>query len=98
MMTSTLSVSTGRVNLPHHSTDRAALDFPDLEEGRPPVGIRSWQSSGGRFLHPTVQIVPVDFVKRLGTGRPGWFVESVHVPIGRRIELQFRGPVHLLEM
>jgi AraC family transcriptional regulator len=69
-----------------------------LEEIRPLVGIKSWQPSGGGFLHPTVQIVPVDFVKRLGTGRPGWFVESVHAPIGRRIELQFQGPIHLLAM
>ena len=98
MMTSTPSVSPGRVNSPHGGTDRAAIDFRDLEEIRPLVGIKSWQSSGGGFLHPTVQIVPVDFVKRLGTGRPGWFVESVHAPIGRKIELQFQGPVHLLAM
>ena len=98
MMTSTLSVSPGKVNSPDGSTDRAEVDFRDLEQIRPPVGIKSWQSSGGRFLHPTVEIAPVDFVKRLGTGRPGWFVESVHAPIGRRIELQFQGAVHLLAM
>src|SRR5260370_29686457 len=98
MMTSTASVSHGRADSPHGGTDRAAIDFRDLEEIRPLVGIKSWQSSGGAFLHPTVQIVPVDFVKRLGTGRPGWFVESVHAPIGRGIELQFQGPVHLLAM
>jgi len=98
MMTSTPSISTGEVNSPDCSTDRAEVDFRDLEQIRPPVGIKSWQSSGGRLLHPTVQIAPVDFAKRLGTGRPGWFVESVHAPIGRRIELQFQGPVHLLAM
>lgn len=97
-MTSTPSVSPERVNSPHDGTDRTAIDFRDLEEIRPPGGIKSWQSSGSGFLRPTVQIVPVDFVKRLGTGRPGWFVESVHAPIGRRIELQFQGPVHLLAM
>jgi AraC family transcriptional regulator len=97
MMTSTLSVSPGKVNSPDGSTDRAEVDFRDLEQIRPPVGIKSWQSSG-RVVHPTVQIAPVDFVKRLGTGRPGWFVESVHTPIGSRIELQFQGPVHLLAM
>jgi AraC family transcriptional regulator len=98
MMTSTPSVSPGRVNSPDGGTDRAEVDLRDLEQIRPPVGIKSWQSSGGRFLHPSVQIAPVDFVKRLGTGRRGWFVESVHAPIGRRIELQFQGPVHLLAM
>jgi AraC family transcriptional regulator len=98
MMTSTPSISTGEVNSPDCGTDRAEVDFRDLEQIRPPVGIKSWQSSGGRLLHPTVQIAPVDFAKRLGTGRPGWFVESVHAPIGRRIELQFEGPVHLLAM
>jgi AraC family transcriptional regulator len=98
MMTSTPSVSPGMANSPNGGTDRAEVGFRDLEHIRPPVGIKSWRSSGGWFLHPTVQIAPVDFVQRLGTGRPGWFVESVHVPIGRRIELQFQGPVHLLAM
>ncbi|SHG96243.1 helix-turn-helix domain-containing protein [Bradyrhizobium erythrophlei] len=98
MMTSTPSVSPGRVNSPDGGTDRAEVDFRDLEQIRPPVGIKSWQSSDDRFLHPTVQIAPVDSVKRLGTGRPGWFVENVHAPIGRRVELQFQGPVHLLAM
>jgi len=98
MMTSMPSVGPGSVNSPHGGTDQAAIDVRDLEETKPLVGIESWQSSGGRFLHPTVQIVPVDFVKRLGTGRPGWFVESVHAPIGKGIELQFRGPVNLLAM
>src|SRR5216684_519595 len=98
MMTSTPSVGPGKVNSPQDGTDQAAIDFRDLEEIRPLVGIKSWQSSGGGFLHPTVQIAPVDFVKRLGTGRPGWFVESVHAPIGKEIELQFQGPVHLLAM
>jgi AraC family transcriptional regulator len=98
MMTSTPSVSPGRVNSPDGGTDRAEVDFRDLEQIRPPIGIKSGQPSSGRRLHPTVQIAPVDFAKRLGTGRPGWFVESVHAPIGRRIELQFRGPVHLLAM
>jgi AraC family transcriptional regulator len=98
MMTSTPSVSPRRVNSPDGGTDRAEIDLRDLEQIRPPVGIKSWQSSDDRFLHPTVQIAPVDSVKRLGTGRPGWFVESVHAPIGRRIELQFQGPIHLLAM
>jgi AraC family transcriptional regulator len=98
MVTSTPSVSPERANLPDGGTDRAAIDFRDLGGIGPPVGIKSWQSNGGGLLHPTVQIVPVDFVKRLGTGRPGWFVESVHAPIGRRIELQFQGSVHLLAM
>jgi AraC family transcriptional regulator len=98
MMTSTPSVSPARGSSPDGGTDRAEVDFRDLEQTRPPVGIKSWQPSGGRLLHPTVQIAPVDFVKRLGTGRPGWFVESVHAPIGSRIELQFQGPVHLLAM
>jgi len=98
MMTSTPSVSSERVNSPHDGTDRAAMDCRHFEEIRPPVGIESRKSSSGAFLHPTIQIVPVDFVKRLGTGRPGWFVESVHAPIGRRIELQFQGAVHLLAM
>src|SRR5258706_13810342 len=96
MMTNTPSASPGRVDSPHGGSDRAAIDFRDLEEIRPLVGIKSWQSSGGGVFHPTVPILPVGFLKRLGTGRPGWFVESVHAPLGGGIELQFQGPVHLL--
>jgi AraC family transcriptional regulator len=95
---STPSISPGKVYSTDGDTDRAEVDSRDLEQIRPPAGIKSWQSSSVRFLDPTVQIAPVDFVKRLGIGRPGWFVESVHAPIGRRIELQFQGPVHLLAM
>src|SRR5258708_17527418 len=93
MTTSTPSGSPGRVNSPDGGTDRAAIDFRDLEEIRPLVGIKSWQSSGGGFLHPTVQIVPGDFVKRLGTRRPGWFRESVHAPIGRGSRIHIQSPV-----
>jgi AraC family transcriptional regulator len=96
MITSSPSVGPGRVNSPHVGTDQP--DLRDLEEIRPLIGIKSWQSGGGGFLHSTVQIEPSDCVKRLGTGRPGWFVESVHAPIGKGIELQFQGPVHLLAM
>ncbi|MGX9430914.1 MULTISPECIES: helix-turn-helix domain-containing protein [Bradyrhizobium] len=98
MMTSTPSVNPERVNSPHGGTDRAAIDFRELEEIRSPVDIKYWQSLGGGFFDPTVQIAPVDFVKRLGTGRPGWFVESIHAPIARKIECQFQGPVNLLVM
>ena len=96
--TSTPSISLGRIYSPNGGTDRAEADSRDLEQIRPPADSKSWQLSGGRFLDRTVQIAPTDFVKRLGTGRPGWFVESVHAPIGRRIEFQFQGPVHLLAM
>jgi AraC family transcriptional regulator len=95
MMTSASSGTPGRI---HGSANQAGIDLLDLEEIRPPVDIKSCPSSGGGLLHPTVQIAPVEFVKRLGTGRPGWFAESIHAPIGRTIELEFQGPVHLLAM
>ena len=95
MMTSASSGRPGRI---HGSANQAGIDLLDLEEIRPPVDIKSCPSSGGGLLHPTVQIAPVEFVKRLGTGCPGWFAESIHAPIGRTIELEFQGPVHLLAM
>jgi AraC family transcriptional regulator len=74
-----------------------AIDLRDLREVGPPGDVKSCQSSCG-FLHPTVQIAPVELIKRLGTGRPGWFVESIYAPIGRRLEFRFQGPVHVLAM
>src|SRR5262245_60647655 len=53
-------------------------------------------SLGGNPFHPTVQIAPTGQVKRLGTGWHWWFSESIHVPIGSRIEFRFQGPKHLL--
>jgi AraC family transcriptional regulator len=55
--------------------------------------------SVGRIVHnPTVEITPVERVKRLGTGCHWWFSETVHVPIGSTIEFRFHGPTHLLAL
>jgi len=90
MIVSTSSVSPRRINSPHDGADQAAIE--DLEEIESPGEIKFCQSSCG-FRHPTVQIAPVEFIKRLGTGHSSWFVESIDVPIGRRVEFQFQGPV-----
>jgi AraC family transcriptional regulator len=97
MVASSSSVSPGTINAPHGDANQATIDPRDLREVGPPGDVKSCQTSCG-FLHPTVQIAPVEFIKRLGTGHPGWFVESIHVPTGRRIEFRFRGHVHLLAM
>jgi AraC family transcriptional regulator len=98
MMTSASSERPARISSPHGGASHTAIDLRDLEETRPPADIKSCPSSDNRLLHPTVQIAPVEFVKRLGTGCPGWFAESIHAPLGRTIELEFQGPVHLLAM
>src|ERR1700746_241828 len=98
MTTSASSRRPGSVNSLPCSSNQAAIDLRALKEIKRPVDTKSCPSNGSRLLHPTVQIAPVELVKRLGTGRPGWFVESIHAPIGRRIELEFQGPVHLLAM
>jgi AraC family transcriptional regulator len=53
-------------------------------------------SSIGVVVRSTVKITPAEPVKRLGTGWHWWFSESVHVPIGQKIEFFFRGSAHLL--
>ena len=98
MMTSASREGPERISSPHGSANQPAIDLRDLRAIRRAVDIKSCASSGSRLLHPTVQIVPVELVKRLGTGCLGWFVESIHAPIGQRIELEFQGPVHLLAM
>ncbi|SIO65499.1 AraC family transcriptional regulator [Bradyrhizobium erythrophlei] len=98
MMTSASSERPARIGSPDGGTSHTAIDLRDLEETRPPIDIKSSHSSDNRLLHPTVQIAPIEFVKRLGTGCPGWFAESIHAPLGRKIELEFQGPVHLLAM
>jgi AraC family transcriptional regulator len=44
----------------------------------------------------TVEIYPIDAVKRHSTGRYGIVVESMYAPIGSRIQIQYNGPMHLL--
>ena len=98
MTTSALSERPGRVSAPNGGSHRAAIDYQILGEIRRSVGIRSCPSSLVRLLHPTVQIAPAELVKRVGTGCPGWFVETICAPIGSRLEFEFQGPVHLLIM
>ncbi|WMT77034.1 AraC family transcriptional regulator [Bradyrhizobium sp. Ash2021] len=47
-------------------------------------------------MNPTVKITPAESIERFGTGCHWWFSESVHVPIGCKIEFLFQGPLHLL--
>jgi AraC family transcriptional regulator len=86
------------MSLPYRGANHTAIDLRDLEQARPRVDVKSVPSRDSRLVHPTVQVAPVEFVKRLGTGCPGWFAESIHAPLGTKIELEFRGPVHLLAM
>jgi len=95
MVVRTSSVSTGMISAPHDGANQAAIDLRDQSAIEQPGGLRSCQSSCG-VVHPTVRIAPVEFIKRLGIGLPGWFVESIHAPIGRRMEFRFQGHVHLL--
>jgi AraC family transcriptional regulator len=62
------------------------------------AGADSRKSVGTIGFHPTVKITPAEPVKRLGTGWHWWFSESVHVPIGSKIEFHFQGPRHLLAL
>ncbi len=89
MIVSTSSVSPRRINSPHDCADQAAIE--DLEEIESTGEIKFCQSSCG-FRHPTVQIAPVEFIKRLGNGHSSWFVESIDVPIGLRRVRKHRRP------
>ncbi len=55
-------------------------------------------STGKIGFHSVVKITPAELVKRLGTGRHWWFSESIHVPIGSKIEFRFQGSTHLLAL
>jgi AraC family transcriptional regulator len=96
MIVGVSSQSPGRINAPYDGENQTAIDRRELKEIRDPGELKSGQSSCG--FHPTVEIAPVEFIKRLGIGQPGWFVESIHAPIGRKMEFRFQGGVHLLTM
>ena len=56
----------------------------------------SLSTACGFVFHPIVKIIAAKPAKRLGTGWHWWFSESIHVPIGNRIEFRFQGSTHLL--
>jgi len=76
--------------------DRTSISIAALENV--PEGAARSDAIDRGLLNPIVEIFPVGSVKRLGTGWGGWFSESVHASIGRRIEFRFRAPIHLLVM
>jgi hypothetical protein len=44
----------------------------------------------------TVEIFPIDSVKRHSTGRYGIVAESIYAPVRSRIQIRYNGPVHVL--
>jgi AraC family transcriptional regulator len=50
------------------------------------------------LLNGGIQICPIDSVKRHSVARHGLVIESIYASAGRKIELRFDAPVHLLVM
>ena len=73
------------------SFDESHLERLELHSHLPP-------EQGRGLCHATVQISPIDSVKRHSIGRHGLLTESIHAPAGSRIEFRFHAPVHLLVM
>jgi AraC family transcriptional regulator len=72
---------------------RAAVDMSRAGA----TALADWRpSAGGGAVRSTVQIAPAGVAKRLGTGSHWWFSESIHAPIGSKIEFRFQGAAHLL--
>ena len=46
----------------------------------------------------TVEISPIEAVKRHSIGQPGIVVESIYAPIGSKIQIRFEGSAHLLAL
>jgi len=55
-------------------------------------------ASAAHLFGRTVEISPIDAVKRHSTGRYEMLIESIYVPAQRRIECRFRAPSNLLVM
>ncbi|VIO67203.1 AraC family transcriptional regulator [Bradyrhizobium ivorense] len=70
----------------------------DIVQGRERVDADPLKSVGGTVHHQTVKITPAEAAKRLGTGWHWWHSESIHIPIGSKIEFYFQGLWHLLAL
>jgi AraC family transcriptional regulator len=89
MMTITSNANYGGMGLPQEGAHQGSTSVG-------PAGFQPQQSSGREFLNPIVEVIPAGSVKRLGTGWHRWLTESIHAPIGNKVEFRFKGPVHLL--
>jgi AraC family transcriptional regulator len=92
-MTSTYA-SSGKTR-PRHDCTGASFD---LAQDEPKVGLEAGQQCRCTRLNSIVQVSPADAVQRLGTGGYRWFTESIHAPIGSKVEFRFQGPMHLLAL
>jgi AraC family transcriptional regulator len=101
MMTPPLSMSgtnqdPQRARTPWQAASQCSYDESRFE----PLELRSDFSpeQGHGLCHATVQISPIDSVKRYSIERDGLLTESIHAPAGSRIEFRFDASVHLLVM
>jgi AraC family transcriptional regulator len=67
-----------------------------LENSEISLGLATPLVSAAHIFDQTVEISPIDAVKRHSTGRYGIVVESIYAPIGSRIQIHYNGLVHLL--
>jgi AraC family transcriptional regulator len=86
--------SEGRL-IPGHGVGHA---LACMAEGQSQTHVEAPRTIGGIVLYPTVKMTPAETAKRLGTGWHLWFSETIHIPIGNRIEFRFQGSTHLLAL
>jgi AraC family transcriptional regulator len=98
MMTRTSSTSLERTAVSLAGTTCAAIDSCDSKTNRSQTSCRSRHPNSSSPLRSMIEIFSAESIKRLSSGRPGWCSESVHAPIGKRMEFHFQGSVHLLAM
>lgn len=70
----------------------------DLQHVQARTELRVLQSEDPALFNPTIQITPLESIKRLGIGWRRWFAESIYSPSGNKVEFRFQGPTHLLVM
>jgi AraC family transcriptional regulator len=74
-----------------------SIELASMELPPAPAGVEAKLiPSISIVIRSTVKITPAEPARRLGTGWHWWFSESVHVPIGHKIEFRFQGASHLL--
>jgi AraC family transcriptional regulator len=93
MMTSTPNTIFENTGVPRNPTDKLLADIQQIQ-AQADFGIL--QSDDPALFNPTIQVTPVESIKRLGTGWRRWFAESIYSPSGNKVEFRFQGPAHLL--
>jgi AraC family transcriptional regulator len=96
MMKSTPNAGSEGAEMPHEAGNQTSIDAWYSNQLGLHADLPQWQFCEREFVDTTVQISPIESVKRHSTGWHALLAESIYAPTGSRVEFRLDASVHLL--